>query len=223
MQYVTWIGFGIFWMFLSVDPVSRFDWVLENVLLVCFLAAYLASYRTVSWTTLSFVAVLAFLLLHVIGAHFTYSLVPYDELFESSFGVGMNQLFGWHRNQFDRLVHFAYGLLLSIPLHERLSEALHRFVGAAVVMLVMSSSLVYEFIEWGAVLVLAGDEGMAFLGAQGDPWDAHKDMFLATLGSLITVTWLWLGPFGSHLGRKPSMGLVRASKFGVKGVKSGSG
>ena len=214
MQYVTWIGFGIFWMFLGVDPVSRFAWVLENVLLVCFLSAYLASYRTVNWTTLSFVAVLAFLVLHVIGAHFTYSLVPYDELFESSFGVGMNQLFGWHRNQFDQLVHFTYGLLLSIPLHERLSEALHRFVGAAVVMLVMSSSLVYELIEWGAVLVLAGDEGMAFLGAQGDPWDAHKDMFLATLGSLITVTWLWLGPFGSHLGRKPSMGLVRVGKRG---------
>ncbi len=60
MQYVTWIGFGIFWMFLSVDPVSRFDWVLENVLLVCFLAAYLTSYRTVNWTTLSFVAVFGF-------------------------------------------------------------------------------------------------------------------------------------------------------------------
>lgn len=216
MQYVTWIGFGIFWMFLSFDPVSRFAWVLENVLLVCFLAVYLTSYRTVSWTTQSFVAVLAFLLLHVIGAHFTYSLVPYDELFESSFGVGINQLFGWHRNQFDRLVHFAYGLLLSIPLYERLSRARCRFVGATTVMLVMSSSLVYEFIEWGAVLVLAGDEGMAFLGAQGDPWDAHKDMFFAVLGSVITVTvlWLWLGPFGSQLRRKPSAGLVRASKFG---------
>ncbi|MCZ6642288.1 MAG: DUF2238 domain-containing protein [Gammaproteobacteria bacterium] len=214
MQYIAWIGFGIFWMFLAMEPVSRFDWLLENVLLVTFVAVFLSSYRKVDWTTASFVAVLAFVFLHVIGAHFTYSLVPYDELFESSFGVGMNQFFGWQRNQFDRLVHFAYGLLFAIPLHERLSQARDRFVGAFVVMLVMSSSLVYEFIEWGAVAVLASDEGMAFLGAQGDPWDAHKDMFLATLGSVITVTvlWLQLGPLKTRLKRKAAVGLVRSSR-----------
>jgi len=214
MQYVAWIGFGIFWMFLGVEPVSRVDWVLENVLLVLFVAAFLSSYRKVSWTTASFVAVLAFVFLHVIGAHFTYSLVPYDELFESSFGIGMSQLFGWQRNQFDRLVHFAYGLLFSIPLHERLSRARYRYVGAVVVMFVMSSSLASELIEWGAVLVLASDEGMAFLGAQGDPWDAHKDMFLATLGSVVTVTALWLrmGPLETRWRRKPAVGLVRSSR-----------
>ncbi|MCZ6856216.1 MAG: DUF2238 domain-containing protein [Gammaproteobacteria bacterium] len=214
MQYIAWIGFGIFWMFLAMEPVSRFDWLLENVLLVTFVAVFLSSYRKVDWTTASFVAVLAFVFLHVIGAHFTYSLVPYDELFESSFGVGMNQFFGWQRNQFDRLVHFAYGLLFAIPLHERLSQTRDRFVGAFVVMLVMSSSLVYEFIEWGAVAVLASDEGMAFLGAQGDPWDAHKDMFLATLGSVITVTvlWLQLGPLKTRQKRKAAVGLVRSSR-----------
>ncbi len=214
MQYVAWIGFGIFWMFLGVEPVSRVDWVLENVLLVLFVAAFLSSYRKVSWTTASFVAVLAFVFLHVIGAHFTYSLVPYDELFESSFGIGMNQIFGWQRNQFDRLVHFAYGLLFSIPLHERLSRARYRYVGTAVVMLVMSSSLAYELIEWGAVLVLASDEGIAFLGAQGDPWDAHKDMFLAMLGSVVTVTALWLrmDPLETRWRRKPAVGLVRSSR-----------
>ncbi len=214
MQYIAWIGFGIFWMFLAMEPVSRFDWLLENVLLVTFVAVFLSSYRKVDWTTASFVAVLAFVFLHVIGAHFTYSLVPYDELFESSFGVGMNQFFGWQRNQFDRLVHFAYGLLFSIPLHERLFQARSRFVGATVVMLVMSSSLVYEFIEWGAVVAFADEQGMAFLGAQGDPWDAHKDMFLATLGSVATVAILWLRrhPLGFYPRKKPSLGLLRSEE-----------
>ena len=65
----------------------------------------------------------------------------------------------------------------------------------------MLSSLAYELVEWGAVGVFAAEEGMAFLGAQGDPWDAHKDMFLATLGSVISVAVLWLrytGPFSMN-------------------------
>ena len=51
----------------------------------------------------------------------------------------------------------------------------------------MSSSMLYELIEWMAANLFGGDLGMAYLGTQGDVWDAHKDMALASLGALATV------------------------------------
>lgn len=190
MQYVVWLVYGGFWLLLAFDPVSRFTWVLENVVVTIFLVGFLSSHRYLNWSRMAQAAVLGFLVLHALGAHYTYSLVPYDELGRLLFGVSINEAFGWQRNQYDRLVHFAYGFLLSLPMLEALRRRISRRRDAAAItlMLVMSTSLVYEIIEWGAVIVFAGDQGQAFLGAQGDPWDAHKDMTLACFGSLLSVT-----------------------------------
>ena len=192
MQFVAWIGLSIFWMFLAYEPVSRSTWVLENILFVGFLVAFLWSYRIVRWSRLSCSAILMFLILHLIGAHFTYSLVPYDAVAQEHLGFSLNRALGWERNQYDRIVHFCYGLLFAFPISERLGTRFAGRAGAAapvvlIVMIVMSTSLLYELIEWGAAELLAGEQGMAFLGTQGDLWDAHKDMALATLGSLLGV------------------------------------
>jgi len=196
MQTLLWLAYGFFWMLLAFDPVSRFTWVLENVLALVFVVFFLLSYRRINWSRMSQVAVLCFLALHAIGAHFTYSEVPYDE-FGRLVGISINDFFGWERNQYDRLVHLAYGFLLSLPVLEALRLAArpspnlrYRYPAAVTVMIVMSTSMVYELIEWGAMIVFGGDEGLAFLGAQGDVWDAHKDMFLASCGSLLSVTLL---------------------------------
>ena len=53
--------------------------------------------------------------------------------------------------------------------------------------LTMSTSMLYELIEWGAAELFGGDLGAAFLGTQGDIWDAHKDMALASLGALLAM------------------------------------
>ena len=99
-------------------------------------------------------------------------------------------MFGWERNNYDRVVHFAYGLLLAYPIREVFLRVanVRGFWGYFLPLdLTMSTSMLYELIEWGAALVVGGDLGQAYLGTQGDVWDAHKDMELASLGALITM------------------------------------
>jgi putative membrane protein len=98
---------------------------------------------------------------------------------------------GWQRNNFDRVVHFCYGLFLAYPVREvflRIANV-RGFWGYFLPLdLTMSSSMIYELIEWAAALIFGGHAGMAYLGTQGDVWDAHKDMALASLGALIAMT-----------------------------------
>ena len=106
------------------------------------------------------------------------------------------------RNMFDRLVHFAYGLLLAYPIREMFLRIgnVRGFWGYFLPLdLTMSTSMLYELIEWGAAEYFGGDLGMAYLGTQGDVWDAHKDMALASLGALIAMIATAL--INSHLQR----------------------
>ena len=118
------------------------------------------------------------------------SLVPYDDFFDRFFGFSLNELMGWERNHFDRAIHLLYGLLLTYPVKElytRIADARGFWGYFFPLELVMASSMVYELVEWGAAVVFGGELGMAFLGTQGDIWDAHKDMALATLGAFIAM------------------------------------
>jgi putative membrane protein len=139
----------------------------------------------VSYTTL-----FVFLCLHTIGAHYTYAEVPYDEAWRNLTGHSLNAALGWERNNFDRVVHFSYGLLLAYPIREVFLRiaSVRGFWGYFLPLdLTLSTSALYELIEWGAALVVGGDLGQAYLGTQGDEWDAHKDMALAALGALISM------------------------------------
>lgn len=105
-------------------------------------------------------------------------------------GESLTELFDLRRNHYDRLVHFAYGMLLALPFRELLM--LHAGVRGfwsyfLPFDLVLSSSLAYELLEWCAAIVYGGDLGAAFLGTQGDEWDAHRDMALAGLGAALTL------------------------------------
>ncbi len=139
---------------------------------------------------MSYWLIFLFLTLHAVGAHYTYSEVPYDAWFTALTGKSLNQTLGWQRNNFDRMVHFLYGLLLTQPAREALVHAtgLRGFWAYFLPMdLTMSSSATYELIEWGAAMVFGGDLGVAYVGAQGDMWDAQKDMSLAALGALLST------------------------------------
>jgi putative membrane protein len=105
-------------------------------------------------------------------------------------GTSFNELVGWQRNNYDRVVHFSYGLLLAYPIREvflRIADV-RGFWGYFLPLdVTMSTSMTYELIEWAAAVYLGGDLGMAYLGTQGDVWDGHKDMALASLGALTSM------------------------------------
>jgi putative membrane protein len=182
---------ALLWTPLAIHPWFRSDWLLENALLVLAIGSLAATWRLHAFSRPSYVLIFVFLCLHTIGAHYTYEQVPYDEWLRALTGHTFNALVGWQRNNFDRLVHFCYGLLLAYPVRELLLRALNLrgFAGYFFALdLTMSSSMLYELIEWAAAAVFGGDLGMAYLGTQGDVWDAHKDMALAALGALIAVS-----------------------------------
>jgi putative membrane protein len=182
--------FGLLWAALAVAPVNRQDWLLENVLVLISIPLAILCYRHRVFSRLSWVLIFTFMVLHQIGAHYTYSEVPYDAWWQKLTGHSLNEAFGWQRNHFDRAVHFLYGLLLAYPIREiflRIAQV-HGFWGYFLPLdLTMSTSLLYELIEWLAAELLGGDLGQTYLGTQGDIWDAHKDMALASLGAMSTM------------------------------------
>lgn len=125
--------------------------------------------------------------LHEIGAHYTYARVPYDAFLMKHFDFSLNEAMGWHRNHFDRLVHFLYGLFMAYPFREiycRIAYGKGFWGYLFPLLFTIAASMTFELFEWAAAEVFGGDLGMAFLGTQGDVWDAHKDMGLASLGAV---------------------------------------
>jgi putative membrane protein len=188
--FLLTIVLGIEFVVCAIAPNDRKDWLLENVLVVLFVGAMFTSYRKLTLSRISYFLIFLFLSLHLVGAHYTYAQVPYDRWFESLTGRTFNSLVGWERNNFDRVVHFAYGLLLAYPIREVFQRVarLRGFWGYFFPLdITMSTSMLYELIEWGAATMFGGDLGQAYLGTQGDVWDAHKDMAFASLGALIAM------------------------------------
>jgi putative membrane protein len=185
--------FGLEWTALAISPHDRQDWALENALTVALVAALAVLHGRLHLSRTSYTALFVFLSLHTIGAHYTYSEVPYDEWARALTGRSIGDLLGWERNHFDRLVHFAYGFLLAHPIR----DVLMRFAGVRGVWsyylplaVTSSTSADYELIEWAAAIVFGGDLGVAYLGTQGDVWDAQKDMALAAVGALVSMVLL---------------------------------
>ena len=137
----------------------------------------------------AFAAICGFIAIHCIAARWLYSNVPYEQWLQAALGWSPGEAFGWRRNHFDRLIHFLYGLCLTpalLQLARRAWPALRAGQAFALaVMLVMCSSLIYEWMEWAIALLMSPEAAEAYNGQQGDMWDAHADMLLATLGSLL--------------------------------------
>ncbi len=164
------ILFLVIWTALAIDPLYRNDWLLENILTVITLFCLIYSYKYIELRKVSYSLIFIFLCFHTLGSHYTYSEVPYDDWFVKFTGVSLGSLMGWERNQFDRLVHFLYGLILVYPIQDLVMKTVKtKFIFAYVVsvLIVMSSSMVYELIEWGVAELLGGDLGVSYLGIQG--------------------------------------------------------
>jgi putative membrane protein len=188
--WLLMIPFLVECFLLAFNVYDRKDWILENVLVLLALCALLATRKKFPLSRISYSLIFIFLAVHELGSHYTYAEVPYDQWFISLTGSSFNKLVGWERNNFDRVVHFSYGLLITYPIREiylRIANA-EGFWGYFLPLdFAMSTSMIYELIEWAAAEVFGGDLGIAYLGTQGDVWDAHKDMGLASLGALIAM------------------------------------
>lgn len=182
--YVVW------WAALAIAPRYRQDWLLENLLVFVAVPALVLAYRRLRLSNYAYGCLFAFFTLHAIGAHYTYSEVPYDAWAEWLTGSTISAWFGFERNHYDRLVHFAYGFLM-LPAVVELFDAVSPPKGGwrylMPVLFLNAHSVIYELIEWGAAEVFGGDLGEAYLGTQGDTWDAQKDMGLAFLGAVLAM------------------------------------
>jgi putative membrane protein len=182
--------FLLFWTALAVAPLDRKDWSLENALVILIVPMLVLTRKKLPLSRISYTAIFIFLCLHEIGAHYTYAKVPYDVWFSSLTGSTLNGLLGLERNHFDRLAHFAFGLLLAYPIREvflRVADVRGVWGYYLPLDVTMATSMLFELFEWGAAELFGGDLGVAYLGTQGDVWDAHKDMALAMLGAIIAM------------------------------------
>lgn len=176
----------------SIQPLEMEAYLLHQIGTVLMLIVLITCLYKIGFNLISFWLYIGFLLIHTVGAHYLYSYVPYSDWTESLFGLNLDQTMGWSRNMYDRLVHLAYGIFL-YPFFYRLFQVWLPTLSAKVLFLlviqfVMATSLFYEWIEWLIAIGLSPEEAENYNGQQGDIWDAHKDMLLATIGSMITGT-----------------------------------
>jgi len=174
--------FTLTWVWAAIEPLDYDDWLLENILVFILIALIFFTGRYFEFSILSYTFITIFMILHVIGSHYTYAEVPW--------GVTLGEWLGTQRNMYDRLVHLLFGILFVYPVREmsvRIAKT-KGFWGYFVPFMIISSFAgFYEIVEWAAASVVDPEAGAAFLGSQGDIWDAQKDMLLAIVGSLGTL------------------------------------
>lgn len=164
--------------------------VLQHVLTVIAVLGMLTVSLCGSISRVSFTCLVVFLWIHVLGARWIYSFVPYDDWTYRLTGFTLSEQFGWHRNHYDRFVHFASGIL-GVPIA---SELLQRAAGvqpkAAAILaisLVMTVGAAYEILEWLIAVSLSPAHAEAYNGQQGDAWDPQKDLAIAGLGAILSA------------------------------------
>ena len=174
------LGLGVALLGISgLQPYDRLTWILEVFPIFLAIPLLVLTARRFSLTSLAYRLIFVHALILMLGGHYTYERVP--------LGFWAQQVFGFARNHYDRLGHFAQGFVPAILAREILSRRLPLRPGKWLFFLVLcvclSVSAVYELIEWWTA-VLGGSAADAFLGTQGDPWDTQWDMFLALVGAV---------------------------------------
>lgn len=172
----------LFWIATAIAPYNRFDWLLENLLVFVYGVILIVTYRYFKFTNTTYTLFAIFLTLHLAGAHYTYSETP--------LGYWLMDIFGFQRNHYDRIVHFSYGLLLAYPIWElimRLARTTPRWAYFLTVNTILAFSGFFEIIEAWIAMLVSPELGDAYLGTQGDTWDAQRDMSLAFVGGVIAM------------------------------------
>ena len=187
LQYLTAIYLTM-WVAMAISPVDRMDWLLENLLVFVFCGAAISSVKRFQLSDLSYLLLFAFMTLHAIGAHYTYGQVP--------LGYWIRDEFGWNRNDFDRIAHFAYGLLFAYPIREVFVRTLavkgfwSYFLPVDVI---LATSAFFELLEAWIAQIVKPELASKYLGSQGDLFDAQNDMATALMGAIVAMAYTaWL-------------------------------
>lgn len=163
-------------------PYDRATWAMEVAPVVIALPLLWTTYRRFPLTTLLYACIFVHALVLMLGGAYTYARVP--------LGFQIAELFGLHRNPYDKIGHFFQGFVPVLVAREILIRGDfvrgRKMLAFIVVCIVLAISATYEFIEWGAALAL-GQGADEFLGTQGDPWDTQSDMFFALLGAIAAL------------------------------------
>lgn len=172
----------------AIDPHDLLTWFLEVAPVLLGLPVALWLHRRFPLSTLLLVLLWLHSVVLIVGGHYTYAQVP--------LGEWAKEWFGWPRNNYDKLGHFAQGfipailareiLLRTSPLVNRGDGRPSRWLPFLVVSVCLAFSAFYELIEW-AVAVTSGAASDAFLGTQGYVWDTQTDMALALVGSVAAL------------------------------------
>lgn len=176
------IVYAVVWAITAIAPLNRQDWWLENLLVFIAVPGLVVTFRRFRFSNLSYSLLAIFMVLHAIGAHYTYTEIPLGNWIRDSWQMG--------RNHYDRAVHFSFGLLISYPLWELLTRVagLRRgWARVAAVHVVMAWSALYEMLEALVAHLVSPELGAAYNGIQGDIWDAQKDAALAMAGAILAM------------------------------------
>ncbi|HEY0828768.1 MAG TPA: DUF2238 domain-containing protein [Bacilli bacterium] len=172
----------LIWVLTSIHPADRRDWILESSFVVLFIVILSFLYRTFAFSNTSYLLITVFFILHVIGAHYAYQDTPVDDLFK--------HIFNTKRGFYDRIVHFAFGLLIAYPIREaivRIMELKKYWLYVVTFITILASISLFEIIEMWVALMISPQLAAKYLGLQGDPLDTQKDMFMALVGVLLAI------------------------------------
>lgn len=164
----------------GINPVFPQVWIAEIIPILLIFIPLVLTYRRFSFSHTAYCFMSVWLIMHTIGAHYTFANVPFD---------WFNNLVGSERNHFDRIAHFSIGFY-AFPIAEFLTRKGHCkpwLAGLFGLTAIMAVAAGYEIIEWWYAILAGGDAGIEFLGSQGDIWDAQQDMLADTLGALTSL------------------------------------
>lgn len=180
---LLWVYVFLFlvgWLSTLIGTTDIKNWIMENTLVIIFLSILGLTYRRFQFSDLTYTFIFVYLSLHIYGAMYTYA--------ENPFGYWMKDVFGFQRNHYDRIVHFSFGFMLAYPMRDFFLNKMkfpNWVCWLLPIEITLSFSCLYELIEWAVADVFFPEQGIAYLGTQGDIWDAQKDMFMAFTGALI--------------------------------------
>lgn len=163
----------------GIEPYDRQVWWTEMAMVFVLLGVFGGLYRRLRLSLVSWFFIFLWCYLQVVGAHYTFELVPFDSV---------TRCLGFERNHYDRVAHFVVGLnavgVAELLWRYRLAPGL-RTAAVYSIVVVMAVANFWELVEWLYAEIDGGSAGLAFLGSQGDVWDAQKDMLMDTLGALV--------------------------------------
>ena len=174
--------FTVCWAVTFINTPNRANWFTENALTIIFLVLLFTSYKKFQFSDLSYTLFFIYILLHIYGAEYTYA--------ENPLGYWLKDVLNLRRNPYDRMVHFSFGLMLTYPMRDYFKnyfEWPNWVCWVLPVEITLSFSAAYELLEWLVADVFSPSEGIAYLGSQGDIWDAQKDMGIAFCGAVTAM------------------------------------